>query len=142
MSHAQMLALARAGCTDPDARVVLVDMIRETGWWDTRIRYALSNGDDREECLALITWPGETGEHHARLIVQALESSPAEPGTKTCAFCLGPAEGEYSIHRDGWGKGPEVDLCDEHGAKLEPTCAKIWARIAVPSCPLPSKKDA
>jgi len=47
-----------------------------------------------------------------------------------CAFCGGPAEGNFSIHRDGFCKGPEVPLCDEHGAGLKPSCTTIWARIS------------
>lgn len=48
-----------------------------------------------------------------------------------CANCGNPAEGNYSIHRDGFGEGPEVDLCDACGSKPEPTCAEIWENIAV-----------
>lgn len=51
----------------------------------------------------------------------------------TCAFCGHPAEGNYSIHRDGFGVGPEVDLCDGHGSHETPTEAEIWERIAQPS---------
>jgi len=50
-----------------------------------------------------------------------------------CAFCGGPAQGQYSIHRDGFGVGPEVDLCDGCGSEPEPTCEVIWDRIAQPS---------
>lgn len=49
---------------------------------------------------------------------------------RTCAYCGGRAEGNYSIHSYGVGDGPEVDLCDEHGARPTPTCEEIWARIA------------
>lgn len=49
---------------------------------------------------------------------------------KTCAYCGGPAEGNYSIHRDGFGVGPEVDLCDAHGGGELPSCEQIWDRIA------------
>ncbi len=52
------------------------------------------------------------------------------PDHSRCAYCDGPAEGNYSIHRDGFGEGPEVDLCDEHGGGLLPTCDQIWARIS------------
>lgn len=76
MSAAELLALARQGLTSHDARLVLADAIEESGWWDDRIRYALSNGDDREECLALLCWPGDTGERHARTIVEALTHPP------------------------------------------------------------------
>lgn len=51
----------------------------------------------------------------------------------TCAFCGGPAEGNYSIHRDGFDVGPEVELCDEHGGHEKPTCEEIWDRIAQPA---------
>lgn len=44
-----------------------------------------------------------------------------------CAYCGGPAEGNYSIHRDGFGLGPEVDLCDAHGSEETPTCEEIWS---------------
>lgn len=47
-----------------------------------------------------------------------------------CAYCGGSTQGNYSIHRDGFGLGPEVPLCDEHGSKPTPTCEEIWARIA------------
>ena len=49
---------------------------------------------------------------------------------RPCAYCYQPAEGNYSIHRDGFGVGPEVDLCDAHGGGESPTCGEIWARIA------------
>ncbi len=47
----------------------------------------------------------------------------------TCACCLKPAEGQYAIHRDGFGYGPEVHLCTSCGSQMEPTCEKIWASI-------------
>jgi hypothetical protein len=47
-----------------------------------------------------------------------------------CSYCGGPAEGNYSIHRDGFGEGPEVPLCDACGGERTPTLAEIWARIA------------
>lgn len=78
-----LLSLAKAGIDSLDARIVLADAIEETGWWDDRIRYALSNGDDREECLALLTWPGETGEKHARVIVEALTTPRVGTGEGT-----------------------------------------------------------
>lgn len=49
---------------------------------------------------------------------------------KKCAYCGEPAEGEYTIHRDGFGIGPEVDLCNEHGSHRTPTCEEIWERIS------------
>lgn len=51
----------------------------------------------------------------------------------SCAFCGKPAEGNYAVHRDGFGVGPEVDLCDACGSGQEPTLAEIWDRIALPS---------
>lgn len=56
---------------------------------------------------------------------------------KTCSYCGNPAEGHYSIHRDGFGVGPEVDLCDACGSKQTPDCYDIWERIAQPTdeCP-------
>lgn len=49
-----------------------------------------------------------------------------------CAFCKGPAEGNFGIHRDGFCEGPEVALCDACGSEMEPTCEEIWERIAQP----------
>ena len=48
---------------------------------------------------------------------------------KRCAYCGKAALGNYSIHRDGFGMGPEVDLCDHCGGNPEPQEAQIWAKI-------------
>ena len=69
---ADLLALARQAIDDEDARVVLSDAIEETGWWDDRIHYQLSVGDDRDEFLACLIWPGSVGKHHAIVLVNAL----------------------------------------------------------------------
>src|SRR5688572_24383288 len=50
--------------------------------------------------------------------------------SERCSFCGDPAEGNYSIHRDGFGVGPEVPLCDDCGAHPRPTCGEIWDRIS------------
>lgn len=50
-----------------------------------------------------------------------------------CTYCGKPAEGNYSIHRDGFGVGPEVPLCDACGGSEEPSAGEIWRRIAHPS---------
>lgn len=47
----------------------------------------------------------------------------------TCAACGKPAEGNASIHRDGFGEGPEVDLCDACGTRRLPTCETLWRLI-------------
>lgn len=47
-----------------------------------------------------------------------------------CRYCGSVAQGNFSIHRDGFGEGPEVGLCDDCGKGTTPTCAEIWARIA------------
>lgn len=80
MSPEQLLALAEQGTQSLDARTVLADAIEESGWWDSRIRYALSDGPmkDREEFLALLTWPGAMGERHAQVVVDALRSANAK----------------------------------------------------------------
>lgn len=51
----------------------------------------------------------------------------------TCAYCGAKAEGEYSVHRDGFGVGPEVDLCERCGSQPTPSLREIWERIAQPS---------
>jgi hypothetical protein len=47
-----------------------------------------------------------------------------------CAACGAPVQGNHSIHRDGFGIGPEVDLCDACGANETPTCEELWDAIA------------
>lgn len=47
-----------------------------------------------------------------------------------CAFCRGPAEGNYAIHMDDEMSGPETPLCDEHGGHETPTTREIWDKIA------------
>jgi hypothetical protein len=53
------------------------------------------------------------------------------PTELVCAYCGEKAEGNYSIHCDGFGVGPEVDLCDAHGSGELPSCEQIWAKIAL-----------
>ena len=54
-------------------------------------------------------------------------------GEPLCAYCGASAKGSaYGIHRDGFGEGPEVPLCDTCGGDNLLTCKKIWARIAQP----------
>lgn len=50
-----------------------------------------------------------------------------------CAFCGSRSEGNYAIHRDGFGVGPEVDLCDACGSQETPSAGEIWERIARPA---------
>lgn len=47
-----------------------------------------------------------------------------------CAFCGQPAEGNFSIHRDGFAEGPEVELCNKCGGGQRPTCVEIWEAIS------------
>ena len=53
-----------------------------------------------------------------------------EPKTKKCVYCSKIAEGIYSIHRDGFGIGPEVHLCNSCGGSFKPTCHEIWIKIS------------
>ena len=48
----------------------------------------------------------------------------------TCAACGNRAQGNYAIHRDGFGEGPEVPLCDGCGSEPTPTCEELWHMIA------------
>ncbi len=51
---------------------------------------------------------------------------------KTCAYCERVINGEvhFTIHRDGFGEGPEVDLCDGCGLDSMITCEEILAKIS------------
>lgn len=59
-----------------------------------------------------------------------LDAAVARIENGDCAYCGMPSEGNYSIHRDGFGFGPEVPLCDLHGSLAFPTCEQIWAVVA------------
>lgn len=48
---------------------------------------------------------------------------------KTCAACGKPSEGYRSIHRDWFGEGPEVPLCNDCGLHEYPSCPELWNRI-------------
>jgi len=50
-------------------------------------------------------------------------------GDTICACCGSRSERQRSIHRDGFGKGPEVWLCNDCGMGELPTLAEIWSRI-------------
>jgi hypothetical protein len=51
-----------------------------------------------------------------------------------CAFCGRLADGVFSIDRDDFGEGPEVDLCNVCGGDEDLTCETIWARISMKRC--------
>lgn len=46
-----------------------------------------------------------------------------------CAYCNKKATGEYSVHRDGFCEGPEVELCNACGSSTLPTLHDIWNKI-------------
>ena len=48
---------------------------------------------------------------------------------RPCAACGRPCTGSYSVHRDGYGKGPEVLICDACGSGEVPTLQEIWTAI-------------
>ena len=48
-----------------------------------------------------------------------------------CAYCGDAAQGNFSIHRDGFCMGPQVDLCDNCGSTTSPSCEQIWEHIAI-----------
>jgi hypothetical protein len=51
-----------------------------------------------------------------------------------CAYCDSVWHDDGpTIHRDGFGVGPEVNLCSNCGDYGDPTCEQIWDRIAQPS---------
>ena len=55
------------------------------------------------------------------------------PTSDFCAACgarCKPGGTQYAIHRDGFGKGPEVDICKGCGENELPTCEDLWAMIA------------
>ena len=54
------------------------------------------------------------------------------PSVQNCAYCSVPIIGkeEYSIHRDGFGIGPEVPLC-LGCAGPELSCEVIWDKISL-----------
>lgn len=52
-----------------------------------------------------------------------------------CAACDNEAGTTYGIHRDGFGEGPEVMLCDDCGSGFLPTCEKFMDSARhTPSC--------
>jgi hypothetical protein len=50
-----------------------------------------------------------------------------------CCYCGGPVQDNYSIHRDGFDEGPEIELCDACAEDDAITCEMIWARTRVRS---------
>lgn len=47
----------------------------------------------------------------------------------SCVLCRGPSEGKYTIHRDGFGEGPDVPLCVACAEDENITCEMIWAYL-------------
>jgi len=79
-------------------------------------------GDRRERALGLIKAQSDF------LGLELPENFGEE--VPLCAHCWKPAEGNYSIHRDGFGEGPEVPLCDACGGEETPTCEDIWHKTS------------
>lgn len=53
-----------------------------------------------------------------------------EEHAKVCAACgRKVSKVKHAIHRDGFGVGPQVPLCNACGAHETPTCEQIWSRI-------------
>jgi len=46
-----------------------------------------------------------------------------------CASRGGHAQGNYSLYRDGFCKGPEVPLCDPCGRDAAPSLGQLWENI-------------
>lgn len=80
----------------------------------------------------------------AELMMRALDAALPPPSKKgwhlthrrrgdeepiLCCYCDDPTQGNYAIHRDGYGIGPEIPLCDACGSGSEPTPEEIWAHI-------------
>jgi hypothetical protein len=61
--------------------------------------------------------------------------SAPRPPTSRCCYCRGPASGDYSIHSDDFGVGPEVPLCNGCAEDPAITCEMIWERCARPGQP-------
>jgi hypothetical protein len=54
----------------------------------------------------------------------------AKPPRRRRANCGEVAQGNATIHRDGFGLGPEVALCDACGCHALPSREEIWSNIA------------
>lgn len=50
--------------------------------------------------------------------------------SEVCAACGQRAQGNFSLHRDGFAIGPEVALCDGCGSGVSPSLQEIWWNIA------------
>lgn len=59
-------------------------------------------------------------------IAGGLRSAVARSQGVPCAMCLRAVQGNYSIHRDGMGVGPELPLCDACGGVEGPSCEEMW----------------
>ena len=53
-----------------------------------------------------------------------------QPSGCVCCYCKRSAQGNFAIHRDGLGDGPELPLCDACGSSPDPSCETIWAKLA------------
>ena len=49
---------------------------------------------------------------------------------RTCCYCGGVAGGDYAIHRDDMGVGPELPLCKACAEDDAITCEAIWAKTS------------
>lgn len=107
------------------------------------VEFTLAEEDDNDELAGLAQRSLRLLAEHAvmrerlalyeRAELENDDSKVAETVTvdvELCVWCGKQTEGNYSIHRDGFGIGPDVPLCDEHGSTETPTCCEIWEHIA------------
>lgn len=78
---------------------------------------------------------GWCARHHVGFRGYCADCHPdGDPAVKACVcgYCGKAAQGNFAIHRDGLGEGPEVDLCDACGDCDETvlSCEQIWEKFA------------
>lgn len=67
-------------------------------------------------------WRGPAGQHPL--------DGPGPTEIRSCVYCDKVAGTRFAIHRDGFGEGPDVPLCDACGEDDAITCEMIWVRVA------------
>jgi len=134
----------------PDEFQTSTDLVECIGYMKDALQDALTRDDGRYEHLVerlVFLAKTEGPSEEWRYIITALEDDPGLRlsygsgdfttllGEKTsmpprCPVCARyHCQGNYSIHRDGFGVGPEVSICDACGSRPEPTAEEIWERL-------------
>lgn len=104
--------------------------------WLARQRTMIKILSSVSKIIRSTTKPRSTQTGSGLHLANQTDNQETEDLTFKCAYCGRTVptkyEQQFSIHRDGFGEGPQVPLCAECVGNEDITLGVIWAKIAHP----------